>query len=184
MKSCVKMVVVRGTVGRSTVHGKRLTHREQYPWITARRGIERLAPGLKNAADCRKILALSGRATWGKPSWWNVPPTGSARRPYACGRYDSRRGIRAALGVECRRAIGILESRDDIKIMFTDINMPGSMDGIKLAQAVRGRWPPIKIIVTSAFSMGEMKLLPAWSQFIPKPYNPAQISYVLHSLAA
>jgi two-component system, response regulator PdtaR len=48
-------------------------------------------------------------------------------------------------------AISILESRDDIKIVFTDINLPGSMDGIKLARAVRGRWPPIKIIVTSGF---------------------------------
>src|SRR6202041_48101 len=54
-------------------------------------------------------------------------------------------------------AIRILESRDDIRIVFTDINMPGSMDGIKLAQAVRGRWPPIRIIVTSGFSAGKLK---------------------------
>jgi two-component system, response regulator PdtaR len=81
-------------------------------------------------------------------------------------------------------AIRILESRDDIRIVFTDINMPGSMDGIKLAQTVRGRWPPIKIIVTSAFSLSERKHLPEGSQFIPKPYDAAQISDALHSLAA
>ena len=81
-------------------------------------------------------------------------------------------------------AIRILESRDDIRIVFTDINMPGSMDGIKLAQAVRGRWPPIKIIVTSGFSEGELRLLPQGSQFIPKPYDAGQMSEVLHSLAA
>ena len=81
-------------------------------------------------------------------------------------------------------AIRILEGRDDIRIVFTDINMPGSMDGIKLAQAVRGRWPPIKIIVTSGFSGGELKLLPEGSQFIPKPYDAGQMSDVLHSLAA
>ena len=46
-------------------------------------------------------------------------------------------------------AIAILESRDDIGLIFTDIDMPGSMDGLKLAAAVRDRWPPIKIIVTS-----------------------------------
>jgi PleD family two-component response regulator len=40
-------------------------------------------------------------------------------------------------------AISILESRNEIRIVFTDITMPGSMDGIKLAQSVRGRWPPI-----------------------------------------
>jgi CheY-like chemotaxis protein len=46
-------------------------------------------------------------------------------------------------------AIIILEARDDIRIVFTDIDMPGSMDGLKLAMTVRGRWPPIEIIVTS-----------------------------------
>lgn len=46
-------------------------------------------------------------------------------------------------------AISILEVRPDIHIIFTDIQMPGSMDGLKLARFVRGRWPPIKIIATS-----------------------------------
>lgn len=41
-------------------------------------------------------------------------------------------------------AIAILEKRDDIRVVFTDIQIPGSMDGLKLARAVRGRWPPIK----------------------------------------
>jgi CheY-like chemotaxis protein len=45
-------------------------------------------------------------------------------------------------------AIRILESRNDIRVVFTDVQMPGSMDGLKLAHAVRNRWPPIKIIVT------------------------------------
>lgn len=46
-------------------------------------------------------------------------------------------------------AITVLASHSDICLMFTDINMPGSMDGLKLATAVRVRWPPVKIIVTS-----------------------------------
>jgi CheY-like chemotaxis protein len=46
-------------------------------------------------------------------------------------------------------AIEVLESRRDITVVFTDIQMPGSMDGLKLARAVRGRWPPIKIVATS-----------------------------------
>ena len=46
-------------------------------------------------------------------------------------------------------AIEVLEARPDITVVFTDIQMPGSMDGLKLARAVRGRWPPIKIIATS-----------------------------------
>jgi CheY-like chemotaxis protein len=46
-------------------------------------------------------------------------------------------------------AIAILEARTDIRIVFTDIEMPGSMDGLKLARYVRDRWPPIQLVVTS-----------------------------------
>ena len=42
-------------------------------------------------------------------------------------------------------AISILEARKDIRIVFTDIDMPGSMDGLKLARAIRHRWPPIEL---------------------------------------
>ena len=46
-------------------------------------------------------------------------------------------------------AVLILSQRMDIRIVFTDIDMPGSMDGLKLAAMVRDRWPPIELIVTS-----------------------------------
>ena len=46
-------------------------------------------------------------------------------------------------------AIKVLETRNDIRTIFTDINMPGSMDGLKLAAGVRDRWPPIHVIVTT-----------------------------------
>ncbi|MEI9851672.1 MAG: response regulator [Sphingomonas sp.] len=49
-------------------------------------------------------------------------------------------------------AMQVLESRDDISLLFTDIQMPGSMDGLKLAHAVRRRWPHIKIILVSGRS--------------------------------
>ena len=69
-------------------------------------------------------------------------------------------------------AIEILEVRPDITVVFTDIQMPGSMDGLKLARAVRGRWPPIKIVATSGLvDVGE-KDLPEGGRFLPKPYAP------------
>ena len=71
-------------------------------------------------------------------------------------------------------AIEILESRDDIRVMFTDIQMPGSMDGLKLAQAVRGRWPPIEIVATSGRVMLGEHDLPARGRFVPKPYSAAR----------
>ena len=81
-------------------------------------------------------------------------------------------------------AIAILERRLDITVVFTDIQMPGSMDGIKLAAAVRDRWPPIKIVATS----GHVKLgagaLPQGGRFLPKPYSPAEITQILGELNA
>lgn len=79
-------------------------------------------------------------------------------------------------------AIAILETRPDIHVVFTDIQMPGSMDGLKLASFVRGRWPPIKIVATSGFvSVGEGDL-PEGSRFLTKPYQPAQIIDALREL--
>src|ERR1700688_385837 len=69
-------------------------------------------------------------------------------------------------------AIRILESRSDIHVVFTDVHMPGSMDGLKLAHAVRNRWPPIKIIVTSGRDPVTEQDLPEGSRFFAKPYDP------------
>jgi CheY-like chemotaxis protein len=78
-------------------------------------------------------------------------------------------GFTSVEAVDADQAIAILESRSDIALLFTDIQMPGSMDGLRLAHAVRKRWPPIKIILVS----GQLKLadleLPADSRFFGKP---------------
>jgi CheY-like chemotaxis protein len=55
-------------------------------------------------------------------------------------------------------------------VIFTDIHMPGSMDGIKLAHFVKNRWPPIKIIATSGHAKITVSDLPEGSRFLPKPY--------------
>ncbi|MEA2951203.1 MAG: hypothetical protein QOJ96_723 [Alphaproteobacteria bacterium] len=65
-------------------------------------------------------------------------------------------------------AIAILESRPDIHVVFTDIDMPGSMDGLKLAACVRDRWPPVHIIITTG--KARPAEIPANALFIPKPY--------------
>jgi CheY-like chemotaxis protein len=79
-------------------------------------------------------------------------------------------------------AIDILEARPDITVVFTDIQMPGSMDGLKLVQAVRGRWPPIKIVATSGRVDVRESDLPEGGRFIPKPYSPNEITGVLREL--
>lgn len=80
-------------------------------------------------------------------------------------------------------ALLILEDRLDITVVFTDIQMPGSMDGLKLAAAIRGRWPPIKIIATSGLVDVRRDDLPEGGRFLLKPYSPEQIVRTLRELA-
>jgi CheY-like chemotaxis protein len=67
-------------------------------------------------------------------------------------------------------------------VVFTDIQMPGSMDGLKLARAVRGRWPPIKIVATSGLVNIAESDLPEGGRFLPKPYSPEQIAGLLREI--
>ncbi len=91
-------------------------------------------------------------------------------------------GFEVVEAASADEAIAILESRLDISVLFTDIQMPGSMDGLKLAAAVRNRWPPIKIMATS----GQVRLspgdLPQGGLFLPKPYNAAVLMNTLEAL--
>jgi DNA-binding NtrC family response regulator len=80
-------------------------------------------------------------------------------------------------------AVRILESRPDIRIVFSDIDMPGSMDGMKLAACIRDRWPPVRIILTSGhFSAKDVKL-PERSLFFPKPYDAPAVSQAMRRMA-
>ena len=91
-------------------------------------------------------------------------------------------GFEVAEAANADQAIEILESRPDITVVFTDIQMPGSMDGLKLARAVRGRWPPIKIVATSGHVGVRETDLPDGGRFLPKPYSPMQVTGVLREL--
>ena len=77
-------------------------------------------------------------------------------------------------------AIALLELHDNIRVVFTDINMPGSMDGLKLAHYVRGRWPPVKLILTSARPTSND--MPADSEFIGKPYQLEMVESTLRTI--
>ena len=77
--------------------------------------------------------------------------------------------------VDADEAMSILRSRSDIVLMLTDVQMPGSMNGLELAHAVREQWPPIKIILAS----GQLKLsdsdIPQHSRFFGKPLQSDEI---------
>jgi CheY-like chemotaxis protein len=81
-------------------------------------------------------------------------------------------------------AMEILISRRDIAVVFTDVQMPGSMDGLKLAAKIRGRWPPIKIVTTSGIVDVRRLDLPDGGRFLPKPYSCADIVGTLRDLTS
>jgi CheY-like chemotaxis protein len=72
-------------------------------------------------------------------------------------------------------AIEILEARRDIRVVVTDIQMPGSMDGLKLAATIRHRWPPIALIVTSGRVLARSEDLPERGRFLAKPYSASRL---------
>ena len=80
-------------------------------------------------------------------------------------------GFETIEAVGAESAIAILEVRKDIRIVFADIQMPGSMDGLKLARVVRDRWPPIELILTSGLMRIGQRDLPERSVFLAKPYS-------------
>ena len=93
-------------------------------------------------------------------------------------------GFKAIEAGDADEAVALLESRTDIALVFTDINMPGSMDGLKLAHAVRNRWPPIKILVVSGKQPLQSSDLPSNSFFVSKPYQASALVEELRSIIA
>ena len=89
-------------------------------------------------------------------------------------------GYKAVEASNADEAIAILEARKDIRIVFTDVDMPGTMDGLKLAHAIRTRWPPIELIVTSGhFNLSDADM-PERGRFFSKPYRDQDIVSAIH----
>ena len=91
-------------------------------------------------------------------------------------------GFSPVEAVNADEAIAILESRSDIAVLFTDIQMPGSMDGLKLAHAVHTRWPDIKIVLVSGQVKPSDAERPAESRFFGKPLGVEQMIAELQAM--
>jgi DNA-binding NtrC family response regulator len=79
-------------------------------------------------------------------------------------------------------AIRILAADDTIQAIFTDVDMPGAMNGLTLAWTVRDRWPAIKIVITSGHVAILAADMPAHGRFFSKPYNPESVARTLREL--
>jgi CheY-like chemotaxis protein len=84
-------------------------------------------------------------------------------------------GFEAVAAADATQALAILESRNDIRVVFTDVDMPRGVDGMRLAAIIRDRWPPIKVIVVSGHIEDPGNQIPAETIFFAKPYREEQI---------
>jgi DNA-binding NtrC family response regulator len=72
-------------------------------------------------------------------------------------------------------AISVLSSDIVIDYVITDIDMPGSMDGLKLAILIRDRWPPIKLVIASGKHRLTEADMPEGAVFLSKPYRQEEL---------
>jgi CheY-like chemotaxis protein len=91
-------------------------------------------------------------------------------------------GFTSLEAVDADEAVAILESRSDIALLLTDIQMPGTMDGLGLAHSVRERWPPIKIILVSGRLTLENIEIPADARFFGKPLEAREMIAEIQSM--
>ncbi|MEO6382429.1 MAG: response regulator, partial [Nitrobacter sp.] len=89
-------------------------------------------------------------------------------------------GFEVITAANAHKAIEILESRLDIRIIFTDVQMPGTIDGMALVRMTRDRWPPIRIVVASAYNVKQADL-PTGGRFLPKPYTSEQVTGIVRA---
>lgn len=90
-------------------------------------------------------------------------------------------GFEVIEAADADQAISFLERCDRISVVFTDVQMPGSMDGLRLVAVIRDRWPPVALLVTS----GQVtpSELPSGARFLAKPYGAEQLRSHLEALA-
>jgi len=92
-------------------------------------------------------------------------------------------GFRVFEACDANEALTILDGRDDIGIVFTDIEMPGTMNGLALAAEVRSRWPDVGVLITSGRVLLASGMLPTGAVFIPKPYLPSEVVRLIEAIA-
>lgn len=91
-------------------------------------------------------------------------------------------GFEVIEAADADEAISLLESTSKISVVFTDIQMPGSMDGLRLAAVVKKRWPPVALLVTSGQFRPKGGEMPENTHFLPKPYIVAELKTHLDAL--
>ena len=96
----------------------------------------------------------------------------------------TRAGFEALEASNADEAIVLLEARSDIHLVFTDVEMPGTMDGIRLSHYIRERRQPVQLIVASGRTIVEQSHLPEGARFFRKPYSDDDlVQSITHMIA-
>ena len=93
-------------------------------------------------------------------------------------------GFEALEAASADEAIAILEAHPNIRVVFTDIHMAGSMDGLQLIAYAHRRYPPLQFIVVSGEKSPSRLEMPEGSRFFSKPYDVMAVGEVLHQMMA
>ena len=93
-------------------------------------------------------------------------------------------GFEVVDAYDAEHALVRLDSRPDVRAVFTDVNMPGRYDGVALARLVHERRPDVQILVTSGLMKLKTEDLPAGGLFVPKPYDGDQVAELIRKLTA
>jgi CheY-like chemotaxis protein len=82
-------------------------------------------------------------------------------------------------------ALRILERHgDEVGVLFSDVNMPGRMDGVELAETVHERWPHIRFLLSSGLARPAVEAIPDDGRFLPKPYDSTTVVRHVRELSA
>ena len=92
-------------------------------------------------------------------------------------------GFKVFEAVNADEAMTILQARPDVQVIISDIEMPGSMNGLELARAVHERWPGIGIVVTSGRERPGPDDLSEKVAFLAKPYLPDTVTTLIRQMA-
>lgn len=95
-------------------------------------------------------------------------------RMYACEILEER-GFNVLQAATAERALKVMEAAPDVRLLFTDIQMPGAFDGMDLARQVHARWPKVLLVITSGQKTPSRAEIPDDSRFVAKPYRAEEL---------
>ncbi len=91
-------------------------------------------------------------------------------------------GFEVVDAYDADHALVALEKRPDVRAVFTDVHMPGRLNGVELARLVHQRRPDVQVLVTSGVMRVSRDDLPKGGHFVPKPYDASQVAALIRNL--